>query len=134
MVGDLFMVVLTVEHPIGKPIEKRGDEDGGRGDNDDGIDGLDLDEVGEMDTDKSGSNEKSPRDKGKGPEQTPPTKQGRGNHEGSGGSRTKTDSAQNTSDIAAYIMEAVQQEGITEEQVFQLLREMELVDEVGDFI
>ena len=98
------------------------------------IDGLDLDEVGEMDTDKSGSNEKSPRDKGKGPEQTPPTKQGRGNHEGSGGSRTKTDSAQNTSDIAAYIMEAVQQEGITEEQVFQLLREMELVDEVGDFI
>jgi hypothetical protein len=63
---DMFMIALTVEHPIEHLVESKG-----CGDNDEDADDLDLDEGEEMDTDKTG-NDVTPLNKDKNPDMTPP--------------------------------------------------------------
>ncbi|RLN13238.1 hypothetical protein C2845_PM09G21450 [Panicum miliaceum] len=93
------------------------------------INDLDLDKDGEMDTDKK-IPEGASLDKGNSATKTPPPRQ----ETGFGGPKSKTAATKDMPAITEEIMRVVLEEGMTEDQEFQLLREMEIVGEDGDFV
>jgi hypothetical protein len=105
MGGDLFMIALTVEHPISQPVAKKGDDDDGGGDNDEDIDGLDLDADGDMDTDKNGSAGGAHQDKEKPDKPTPPLVQ----VSGATGHKTRSTFKHEMSNLTEEIMKAAQE-------------------------
>ncbi|CAN6312370.1 unnamed protein product [Urochloa humidicola] len=120
MKGNLFMISLTVEHPLEKTSETKGNDDGGDG-GDDEQDDLDYDGDDNMGMGKDNDDPTTSQDGGK--SSTKVDKPEAGNT-----SQQKQKSVSNgtpTDGIEA---------DISEEQVYQLLRDMELVDNDGDFI
>ncbi|CAO2047980.1 unnamed protein product [Urochloa humidicola] len=124
MKGSLFMISLTVEHPVEKQTAGGKGTDGNDDDNDDEQDDLDYDGDDNMglDNDKGGAGPESKEDKS----------QTRLSSDGGPTSHQKqkavTDSAQEDGGNEAI------NNDISEAQVYQLLRDMELVDHEGDFI
>jgi hypothetical protein len=57
------------------------------------------------------------------------------NHAGSGGkNQGQSSSGSKMKEMPAEVLRAIQEEGMNEAQIFQLLREMEMVDDEGEFI
>ncbi|CAN6229680.1 unnamed protein product [Urochloa humidicola] len=123
MKGDLFMISLTVEHPVEKQTTGGQDGDDKGDDNDDEQDDLDYDGDENMgmgkDYDVDGNETKGGKSKGS----------------KSSGSTSSSQQKQNSVDGGSNggVKEPIQ-EDLVEAQVYQLLRDMELVDNEGAFI
>ncbi|CAO2190399.1 unnamed protein product [Urochloa humidicola] len=124
MKGSLFMISLTVEHPIERQ------HGGGKGEDDNGDDGgdddqNDLDYDGDEHMNMGSEKEEQGTGQKEGRTETPK------NTEGGSNSQQKQNSVSST---PQQRVQKENQHSLDEEQVFQLLRDMELVDQEGDFI
>ncbi|KAG2617312.1 hypothetical protein PVAP13_3NG179944 [Panicum virgatum] len=122
MKGNLFMVSITVEYPSEEVKGQKADDDDGGDGGGDGKDDYKMEDEDLLDDPQESGN------KAKDPKTVKETGQDPKNQNQQGTSKKQAEMA----GIESLINK--QDGNITEEQIFQILREMEVVDEDGAFI